>query len=258
MGSSCTGLDQGIRLLSNLNVGVAVFLLLFVFFAGPTVFCLRLFVDSLGIYIQNLPEQSLRLNPFVESYETWMEDWTLNYFTWWIAWSPFVGIFIARISRGRTLRQLITGCLLVPAGFSVFWFAVFGGTAIYLQRIEGIDIGPKMLGDVSLSTFLLLDQLPLSGLTSFVTIVLLFTFLVTSADSATFVISMMTSRGNLDPPLRLKVFWGVVLAALTLVLVVGGGVDALQAATLVFAFPLVLMAFSLRFRLSIQVKERRI
>jgi glycine betaine transporter len=191
-----------------------------------------------------------------------MGDWTLSYFTWWIAWSPFVGIFIARISKGRTLRELIVGCLLVPTGFCIFWFAVFGGTALYLQRIEGIDVGPAMLEDVSLATFVLFEQLPLSGITSLITVVLLFTFLVTSADSATFVVSMMTSEGNLEPPLKTKVVWGLTLAVLTLVLVAGGGMEALQAATLVFAFPfaivLVLMAVSLRFRLSIQVRRRRV
>lgn len=260
--SSSTGLDKGIKILSNVNMGAAVLLLLFVFIAGPTLFDLKVFVDSIGLYLQHLPEMSFRVEPFRNSYEQWMGDWTLSYFTWWIAWAPFVGIFIARISRGRTLRELIFGCLLVPTIFGIFWFAVFGGTAINLEYFHDAGIGREMIDDPAMGVFLLLEQLPMETITSILTILLLFTFLVTSADSATFVVSMITSEGDLDPPVRIKIIWGLTLAIVSLVLVIGGGMAAIQASTLIFAFPfaivLVLMAVSLYIRLSIQLKGKRL
>lgn len=259
--SSSTGLKKGIRILSNLNMIIAILLLLFVFIVGNTLFDLKVFVNSIGQYLQELPALSFRLNPYDANYENWMGDWTLSYFTWWIAWAPFVGIFIARISKGRTVRELIVGCLLVPAIFSLFWFSVFGGTAIHLEMIDKIPIGGKMLKEISVGTFLLFEQLPLSSVTSITALFLLFTFLVTSADSATFVISMMTSEGDLDPTMKMKITWGIVLGVLSLVLLAGGGIKALQAATLIFAFPfafvLIMIARSLYFRLSIQVKKKR-
>ena len=260
--SSSTGLDKGIKILSNVNMLVAVLLLLFVFAVGPTLFDLKLFVDSLGIYLQHIPEYSFKVEPFRQQYENWMGDWTLNYFTWWIAWAPFVGIFIARISRGRTLRELILGCLLIPTVFGIFWFSVFGGTALNLEVIQGVPIGETMTRDPAIGTFLLLEQLPLDQITSVITILLIFTFLVTSADSATFVISMMTSQGDLDPPIRIKLVWGLSLSIVSLILVAGGGMAALQASTLIFAFPfaivLIVMAFSLHMRLSVQLKTERL
>ncbi|WP_456867717.1 BCCT family transporter [Galbibacter sp. BG1] len=259
--SSSTGLKKGIRILSNLNMIIAILLLLFVFIVGNTLFDLKVFVNSIGQYLQELPALSFRLNPYDANYENWMGDWTLSYFTWWIAWAPFVGIFIARISKGRTVRELIVGCLLVPAIFSLFWFSVFGGTAIHLEMIDKIPIGGAMLKEISVGTFLLFEQLPLSSVTSVTALFLLFTFLVTSADSATFVISMMTSEGDLDPTMKMKITWGIVLGVLSLVLLAGGGIKALQAATLIFAFPfsfvLIMIARSLYFRLSIQVKKKR-
>ncbi|QLE01548.1 BCCT family transporter [Galbibacter sp. BG1] len=259
--SSSTGLDKGIKILSNANMIVAIALLLFVFLAGSSLFDTKVFVDSIGQYIQKLPEFSFKVDPYEPQYERWMGDWTLTYFTWWIAWSPFVGIFIARISKGRTVRELIVGCLLIPTLFSIFWFSVFGGNAIELELFTNTTIGSEILDNVSLGTFLLFEQLPFSSITSTIAIILLFTFLITSADSATYVISMMTSEGDLDPKLRLKVTWGIVLSVLCIILLAGGGLKALQAATLIFAFPfaivLIMIARSLYFRLSIQVKKKR-
>ncbi|MDJ0888386.1 MAG: BCCT family transporter [Desulfobacterales bacterium] len=182
--------------------------------------------------------------------------------TWWISWTPFVGIFMTRIPQGRTMRELIIGCLFVPTIFGILWFAVFGGTALHLEYFAGADIGQAMVEDPAQGTFLLFEQLPFAELTSVLTILLLLTFLVTSADSATFVVSMLTSSGDLEPPLRTKVLWGCTLAAASLVLLAGGGMQALQASTLVFAFPfalvLILMAVSLHIRLSIQEKSDRL
>jgi len=260
--SSTTGLHKGIKILSNVNLSVALLLMFFVFLVGPKIFILKIFVDSIGQYLHYLPMLSFKVDPFVKSYEVWMEDWTLTFFTWWIAWAPFVGIFVARISKGRTIKELILGALIIPSVFCILWFSVFGGTALYMEVIGGNGIGAMVKTDVDAALFAFFDRLPWSILTSITSIVLLFTFLITSADSATFVISMMTSEGDLEPYLGLKLLWGIVLAALSYLLVVGGGLDALQAAALVFAFPfsivLILIVVSVTFRLSIQISSKRV
>jgi len=260
--SSSTGLQRGIKILSNLNMIVALLLLAFVFIVGPKLFILKLSVDSIGQYLQRLPELSFKVDPFEPGYQGWMRDWTVTYFTWWIAWAPFVGIFIARISKGRTIRELILGSLIIPTLFCIVWFSVFGGTALHFEVFGGDGIGALVEQDVSVALFGLLERLPLSTVTSVTAIVLLFTFLITSADSATFVISMMTSEGDLEPKQRLKLLWGVLLATLCYLLVIGGGIKALQAAALIFAFPfslvLILIVISVTFRLSIQMKKKRV
>jgi glycine betaine transporter len=260
--SSTTGLHKGIKILSNLNLSVALLLMFFVFLVGPKIFILKLFVDSIGQYLHYLPMLSFKVDPFVKSYEAWMQDWTLTYFTWWIAWAPFVGIFVARISKGRTIRELILGALLIPSVFCILWFSIFGGTAMHMEVFGGNGIGEIVKTDVDAALFAFFDRLPWSTLTSIISIVLLFTFLITSADSATFVISMMTSEGDLEPYLSLKLLWGIVLAALCYLLVIGGGLNALQAAALVFAFPfsivLILIVVSVTFRLSFQIRSKRV
>lgn len=259
--STIAGLKKGIKTLAIVNVVLALLVLLFVFLTGPSLFILKLFVDTLGQYLQHLPELSFQLDPFEPSYEKWMGGWTLFYFSWVIAWAPFVGVFVARVSRGRTLRELIVGCLVAPTVMVTFWFAAFGGTALYLERVQGKAIGEGMLENVAVGLFELFAQLPLTEAISLVAILLLFLFLVTSADSATFVVSMLTSRGDLEPDLSRKIVWGLLIAILTVGLVIGGGLSALQAATLVFAFPfsivLILAAISMTFRLSIQIKGKR-
>lgn len=267
--SATTGLKKGIQLLSNLNMLVAVALMLFMFLVGPKLFILKVFVDTLGVYLSKAFALGFQIAPFTPGYEKWMGQWTLTYFTWWIAWSPFVGIFIARISRGRTIRELIFGSLIIPTVFTIFWFSTFGGTSLYLEIFKHSTFGPEhlslghfVLKDVTLGLYALLGAFPFAKITSAISIVLMFTFLVTSADSATFVISMMTTEGDLDPKLGMKVLWGTILAVVTLLLVLGGGLTALQAASLSFAFPfsivLLLILWSLFIRLSIQVEKKRI
>lgn len=260
--SASTGLKKGIKFLSNLNMLVAILLLVFIFLVGPKLFILKIFVDTIGQYLTSLFELSFKIAPFTPAYEKWMGDWTLTYFTWWIAWAPFVGIFIARISKGRTIKQLIMGALIVPTVFCILWFSVFGGTALHLEIYTDQGIGHMVQQDVDASLFMLLEQYPLYKLTASVAIFLLFTFLITSADSATFVISMMTTEGDLDPKFTMKILWGVIMAVLTILLVLGGGIKALQAAALLSAFPfsivLILITISLHVRLSMQVKSERI
>ncbi|MCA9793557.1 MAG: BCCT family transporter [Candidatus Eremiobacteraeota bacterium] len=263
--SATTGLKKGIQILSNVNMGMCIALMLFVFLCGPTLFILKLFVDSLGQYLSALPSLGFRVAPFTPAYEHWMADWTLTYFTWWIAWAPFVGIFIARISRGRTIKELILGSLAVPTLFTVAWFSVFGGTGLWYEMNTNEGIGHLVAGpngDPAVGLFALLGHLPLSGVTSTLSLCLLFTFLVTSADSATFVIAMMTTEGDLEPRLGTKVMWGTLLATVTGILVSQGSIEPIQAAALSSAFPyslvLILMALAVPIRLAHQVAKRRL
>lgn len=261
--SATTGLKKGIKILSNLNMAVCVILLAFVFFAGPTLFDVKLFVDSLGGYLTSLPSLAFQVAPFTPSYEKWMADWTVTYFTWWIAWAPFVGIFIARISKGRTIKELILGSVLVPVLFTCFWFSVFGGAGLHLV-LQG-DTGLTNLlnaGEPASALFYLLDKFPIAAITKGVSIFLIFTFLVTSADSACFVLAMMTSEGDLDPSMGIKLLWAGVMATLTAFLVKDGELGPIQAAAQAcagpFAVVMLLMAFSLPVRLRNQVRQRRI
>ncbi|MCA9780937.1 MAG: BCCT family transporter [Candidatus Eremiobacteraeota bacterium] len=261
--SATTGLKKGIKILSNLNMLTCVSLLAFVFVAGPSLFDIKLFIDTIGGYISNLPSMAFQVAPFTPEYERWMADWTITYFTWWIAWAPFVGIFIARISRGRTIKELVLGSLLVPVIFTAFWFSVFGGAALTLV-INGDTQFVALINSAKYpdALFYLLECLPFTQLTSIVSICLIFTFLVTSADSACFVLAMMTSEGDLDPKMSLKLLWAAVMATLTGFLVKDGDLGPIQAAAQLcagpFALVLLLMAVSLPVRLRHQVRQRRI
>ena len=236
--------------------------MIFVFAVGPKLFMLKLFVDSIGKYINEIFVLSFQTLPMVPSYEKWMGNWTINYFAWWIAWAPFVGIFLARISKGRTIRQLVVGSLIIPTVFSLMWFATFGGAAIHLDMNGFTQLATQVKTDSAAALFLLLQQFPLETLTSTVSLFLILVFLITSADSATFVIAMMTSEGDLDPSLKMKVIWGIVMSLVTMVLIFGGGLGAIQAAALLFALPftfvLILMMISLWLRLGHQVETKRI
>ena len=261
--SATTGLKKGIKILSNLNMLTCVTLLAFVFVAGPSLFDIKLFIDTIGGYISNLPSMAFQVAPFTPEYEKWMADWTITYFTWWIAWSPFVGIFIARISRGRTIKELVLGSLLVPVLFTAFWCSVFGGAALTLV-INGDTQFVALIEAAKYpdALFYLLECMPFTQLTSIVSICLIFTFLVTSADSACFVLAMMTSEGDLDPKMSLKLLWAAVMATLTAFLVKDGDLAPIQAAAQLcagpFAIVLLLMAISLPVRLRHQVRQRRI
>lgn len=260
--SAMTGLDKGVKILSNLNMAVALSLMLFVLFAGPTLFILKVFVDSIGQYLAELPRLCFQIAPFTPKYEAWMADWTLMLFAWWIAWAPFVGIFIARISKGRTIRELVVGGLLGPTIFSLLSFAIYGGTALHIELFGAGGIVPVVQASKQTAFFELLSRLPYTGFTQVLTVVLLATFLVTSADSACFVIAMMTTEGDLEPSGKTKTFWGLVLSSVTFILLRGGGLAAVSAVALACAFPfslvMCLMAFSVVVRLKIQVESERL
>lgn len=233
--SSTTGLDKGIKYLSNLNLGVALLFLLFVFTLGPTVFILETFTLALGDYITNFISYSLRLQPYTEG--TWVRDWTIFYWAWAIAWSPYVGAFVARVSRGRTIREFIVGVMVVPPLIACLWIATFGGTAIWFDLHESTGIAAAVNQDVTSALFQLFGQLPFSTVMSILSILLILTFLVTSADSATYILSSMTTKGSLNPPMTAKVVWGTLMAAIAGVLLYSGGLEALQTASLIAALP---------------------
>ena len=246
--SAQTGVHRGIKYLSNLNMVLAVGLMGFLLLLGPTQFIMEVFSSSLGKYFQNLPRMSLNLAPFDDS--TWIQDWTLFYWAWWIAWAPFVGTFIARISRGRTVREFVLGVLLVPTLFCAFWFSVFGGTAISLDMFDHVGIKQVIEAQgKEVALFTVLEQFPLGGLMSLVAIFLIATFFITSADSATFVLGTLTTRGNLNPPNGIKFTWGIIQSVAAGVLLWSGGLKGLQTGSILAAFPfafiMILMVWSL-------------
>jgi glycine betaine transporter len=236
MASAATSLDKGIKWLSNVNMSMALLLLAFVLFAGPTPMLLRTCVTATGDYLSSLVAISFRLYPY-EGISEWLQSWTLTYLIWWIAWAPFVGVFIARISRGRTIREFVLGVLLAPTGFSILWFSILGGTALH-QETEGPGGIARLVGDdVTVALFAVFDNLPLSEVLTVLAVVLLFVFVVTSVDSATYVLSMMTSEGSMDPPRGRKLTWGLVLAALAAALVWTRDVGAVRAIAISGAIP---------------------
>ncbi|GGN92624.1 glycine betaine uptake BCCT transporter [Saccharibacillus kuerlensis] len=259
LGSSTTGLDRGIRILSNANLVIAVLLLLFVLFVGPTSFIFDTFTVTLGGYMQNLVQMSLRMTPFSDS--TWVAAWTLFYWAWWISWAPFVGTFIARVSKGRTIREFVLGVLLVPSLFGCLWFAVFGGAGIYSERYQNSGLADAVQNDVTSALFLMLQNLPMGIIVSFLALMLIAMFFITSADSATFVLGMLSSNGDLHPSGKIKVTWGIVQSSIAIVLLVSGGLSALQTASIVVALPFAIimigMCVSLHKALSEEHRESR-
>lgn len=233
--SAMTGLDKGIRILSNFNLIIAIAFLVFVFTFGPTVFILESFTLAIGDYITNFIQYSLRLQPYSEG--TWVGEWTIFYWAWAIAWSPYVGAFIARVSKGRTIREFIVGVTVIPTLLSCLWIAAFGGTALWFDLHENTGIAAAVNEDVTVALFQMFDQLPFSGFMSVVAILLILTFLVTSADSATYILASMTSRGSLNPSSVGKMIWGTLMAGIAGVLLYSGGLEALQTASLIAALP---------------------
>ena len=257
--SALSGLGKGIKILSNANMILAGILFLMLFLIGPTLFNLNLFTDTLGAYLQNIVNMSFRIAPLNEEKRAWINNWTIFYWAWWIAWSPFVGVFIARISRGRTIKEFVAYVLFIPAVIGFLWFSVFGGTAMQLEHnnmgmISGLATEESLFG--------VLENYPLSTTLSILAIILIGVFFITSADSGTFVLAMMTTNGSLNPSNRLKVIWGVLLAAMALVLLYSGGLQALQNMMIIAALPfsiiIAIMAVSLLKSVNQEVREFRL
>ncbi|WLR50789.1 BCCT family transporter [Bacillus tianshenii] len=246
--SSTSGLDKGIKILSNVNLALALGLMLLFLFLGPTVFILNSLVVGIGDYIQHFFEMSLRLTPY-QGGGKWIRDWTIFYWAWVIAWSPFVGSFVARVSRGRTVREFIIGTMIIPPALAAVWMAIFGGTALHMDLFKGTKIAEAVQNDVTTALFETFSYFPFDTVLSVLAITLIFTFLITSADSATFVLGMMTSKGTLHPNMPVKMIWGVLQASIAIVLIISSGLQGLQTASLVTALPftiiLIFMCFSI-------------
>ncbi|WP_339766520.1 BCCT family transporter [uncultured Pseudosulfitobacter sp.] len=217
------GLDGGVKILSEVNMGLAGLLALFTLIIGPTTFLITFFWDSLKAYVEYLPALS---NPFGREDVNYSQGWTAFYWAWWISWSPFVGMFIARVSRGRTVREFIVCVLLIPSMVCVLWMSIFGGTAIHQVLTDGYTGAQD--ADLPLQLFKMLDQLPLASITSFIGIVLVVVFFVTSSDSGSLVIDTITAGGKVDAPVPQRVFWCIFEGAVAIALLLGGGLAALQ------------------------------
>ncbi|MCA1026649.1 MULTISPECIES: glycine betaine uptake BCCT transporter [Cytobacillus] len=254
--SAWSGLSKGIQYLSNANMVLAVILVLLVFVLGPTVLILNMFTDTIGGYIQNIIRMSFSISPLDGEHRSWINDWTIFYWAWWISWSPFVGIFIARVSKGRTIREFISGVLLAPALVSFFWFAVFGTSSINVQRSGAVDLSQFPTEQVLFAVF---NEFPWSMVISIIAILLVSTFFITSADSATFVLGMQTTYGSLNPHNSVKLTWGVAQSLVALILLYSGGLQGLQNALIIAAFPfsiiMILMMISIYRSLMQERKE---
>ena len=253
--SAVSGVAKGIQWLSNINMVLAVGLAAFVFVVGPTVFMLDLIPTAVGSYFQDLAMMSARTEASGgDGMAEWLSVWTVFYWAWWLSWTPFVGMFIARISRGRTIRQFVTGVLLVPSLVSLVWFAIFGGAGIHAQQ-NGTDLAGASTSEGQL--FGLLDTLPLSGVTTVVVMLLVAIFFVSGADAASIVMGTLSQRGTLEPSKGNVVFWGVLTGAVAAVMLLVGGDDALtglQNVTIVAALPFAVVMVGLAWAL---VKDLR-
>ncbi|MFE4053552.1 BCCT family transporter [Streptomyces sp. YIM B13518] len=251
--SAFSGLHRGIKWLSTLNIVLVAAVMVFVFLFGPTVYVLDTIPASVGGYLQNLLPMATRTGAFSD--HAWLGAWTIFYWAWWLSWAPFVGTFIARISHGRTIREFLVGVLLVPSGATVVWFCVMGGTALRLESTGQADLAGAMEDGVEASLFAMLDALPIGTVTSFIAMILVMTYFITSADSASLVMGSLTSRGALHPPSWLVVAWGVLMAAVAAVLLVVGGLDSLQTATILVALPFVVVMLLLCWALLRELRQ---
>ncbi|MEE1824505.1 BCCT family transporter [Streptomyces sp. BE20] len=250
--SAFSGVHKGVKWLSTANVVLASLIMLFVFVIGPSVFVLDAIPSTVGGYLSDLVAMSTQTGAFTD--ESWLGSWTIFYWAWWLSWAPFVGTFIARISRGRTIRQFLIGVLLVPSGATVIWFCVMGGTAIRLDSTGAADLVETIPQGAEASLFEMLRSLPLGSVTSVIAVLLVMLFFITSADSASLVLGSLSSRGSLHPRTWLVVVWGVLMGGVAAALLLAGGLTALQNATILVALPFVVVMLLLCVAL---VKELR-
>jgi choline/glycine/proline betaine transport protein len=224
--SVALGLDKGVRRLSQLNIVLAMALLGFVFIVGPTVFIAEGMVQSIGDYLDALPRLAFWTETFKDT--DWQRQWTLFYWAWTISWAPYVGIFIARISRGRTIREFVAGVLFAPTAFTLVWFGIFGLSAIQVEMNGQIALAEQVQQDPSVAIFAFLQALPLSGLASVLSVMIIVIFFTTSSDSASLVIDMLTRRDDQPSLVRQRIFWAVAQGVIAGTLLLAGGLDALQ------------------------------
>jgi choline/glycine/proline betaine transport protein len=249
LASVVLGLKVGIKILSQLNIILCTILLAIVFFGGPTSYILDGLVQNLGSYLQNLLSLSTNTQGYLDS--SWQNGWTLYYYSWWFAWSPFVGLFIARISYGRSIQEFLIGTVLVPSSIVFLWMGVFGNAALYQEFIEPNSLSTAINNDIAVSLFVFLEQFPFSKLLMGLAITIILTFFVTSSDSGALVTSMLTAskkeNTKEEPPMILRVIWAISLGVIAIVLLAGGGIGALQTSVIVTGVPFaILVSFAAR------------
>ncbi len=244
--SVVSGVSRGVRLLSEMNFWLSIAAVFFMLILGPTQYLIGVTIEATGDYIQNLLPLSFHTNATHGGH--WQAEWTVFFWGWWLAWSPFVGMFIARISRGRTFREFVTGVLLVPTGITIIWIGLFGGTALYQELFQGGGVIEAVYNDISSALFVMIEGMSLGIMTPVVStllIVLIGTYLITSANAGTLVITTILSGGDTDPPSGHRILWGVFLALLTAVLLLAGGLETLQAAVITAALPFSLVVVAM-------------
>ena len=234
--SALMGMNKGVKRLSQLNLGLAGVLLLFVLFTGPTLFLTNAFCEGLGHYLTNLVGLTFNTFAFEEEGVAWFRDWTVMYWAWWIAWAPFVGLFIARISKGRTIREFCLGVIIIPSVFVFLWMTVFGNGAIWIDKHVAGGVLSQLANQPEVLLFRFFDYLPFGKLLTCIALILISVFFITSADSGILVINSLTS-GNKKSPAWQKIFWGVLLVIVTLLMLHAGGLQALQTTFIVTALP---------------------
>lgn len=239
-------LGRGMALLSNTAMAVAACLLIFILLTGPTAFMMNAIVQGFGEYVGNVIVHGFKTFTFLDERVTgWFQSWTLTYMVWWLAWAPFVGVFIARISRGRTIREFIAGVILAPTAFSIVWFGVFGGVGFFTALRTDLPILETVRDNVSQVTFFVLEQFPAPWLTTGAVVVAAFLFLVTSVVSAAYVLGMFSTQGNLNPSARVKLAWGIILGALGFVMILSDSIDAVKSIIALGAIPFVFVVLVL-------------
>jgi len=238
--SVATGLDKGIKILSETNMILAIILLLLIFILGPTVFLLQAYLQNIGDYLADIVRNTFNL--FAYKKTDWIGGWTIFYWGWWLAWAPFVGLFIARISRGRTIREFIIGVMFIPTVFTLFWMTIFGNSAIDLVYNQGIvGLGEMVSKDSSVALFVFLENFPLASVLSFFSVLMIVIFFVTSCDSGAMVVDMLCSHGKNNTPLWQRIYWAVGIGIVAAILLLAGGLNALQTMTIASALPFTLV-----------------
>lgn len=232
--SAWSGLSKGIKYLSNTNLIVAFILLALIVVLGPTLLIFNMFTETFGSYLSSLIEMSMRTAPLDGEERAWLDGWTIFYWAWWVSWAPFVSMFIARVSRGRTIREFLVGVLIAPTLVGTFWFAAFGSTAVNTQMSGLVDLSQF---NAELMIFEMFDTMPASLLLSITAIILITSFFITSADSATFVLGMQSTNGSLTPPNNVKLVWGLIQSTIAVILLSVNGLTALQNTIIITALP---------------------
>lgn len=255
MASTWSGLDKGIKRLSNINLTLCFVLMFYVLFTGPTLAILETITLGIGDYLQNFIGMSLRASPYENS--EWAYDWTIFYWAWVIAWSPFVGTFVARVSRGRTIKEFVFGVLIVPPLLACLWIGVFGGAAINMEMAGDVGLAQATDENITVALFEMFELMPFTNVLSIVALLLIFIFLVTSADSATYIVAQMTDGGSINPPLYKRIAWGLLIAAICLTLIVAGGLRGLQSAAVLSALPFTFIIYGMMFVLISELRADR-